>query len=441
MNNYYTLLNIEQTADAQEIKRAYYTMVKRYPPERFPEEFKALRGAYDVLSNEKKRKEYDAVYNLPEETLTLIHMADEYLEKGNVGKSITVWAKLVERYPVNTRFHISLGKAYSKRGWKNKAVAEFNKALEMDCSCADAWESMAIHYVTEYKTDEARKICVKGIEKLKECGQTSFGLYILALTIILSCDADSAEPIFIEFTDIIRTNGIAVDEAAPTMLSGLLVCVFQKKAWAYGKYIEKIANAIPFIPLELRDHLEKIRVLESIAALDPKRYHEFIKDLLELLVLVSINEMDSEYRYEQLLIECSIIQEINVCRNQILRLKGEHPDLYKMHASFFNDLLRNRSTKRMFDKRMQEADTLETQRKIMGLLNEEGAEELFTRFLESLDEEFDEDFDEDDYDDGPLDFFTEIPKPYQRDTAKINRNSPCPCGSGKKYKRCCGAAK
>lgn len=22
---------------------------------------------------------------------------------------------------------------------------------------------------------------------------------------------------------------------------------------------------------------------------------------------------------------------------------------------------------------------------------------------------------------------------------KINRNAPCPCGSGKKYKKCCGA--
>ena len=24
-------------------------------------------------------------------------------------------------------------------------------------------------------------------------------------------------------------------------------------------------------------------------------------------------------------------------------------------------------------------------------------------------------------------------------TAKVGRNAPCPCGSGKKYKRCCGA--
>jgi uncharacterized protein len=27
-----------------------------------------------------------------------------------------------------------------------------------------------------------------------------------------------------------------------------------------------------------------------------------------------------------------------------------------------------------------------------------------------------------------------------RDTLKVGRNDPCPCGSGKKYKKCCGAA-
>lgn len=29
-------------------------------------------------------------------------------------------------------------------------------------------------------------------------------------------------------------------------------------------------------------------------------------------------------------------------------------------------------------------------------------------------------------------------EPYQRETKKIGRNDPCPCGSGKKYKKCCG---
>ena len=26
----------------------------------------------------------------------------------------------------------------------------------------------------------------------------------------------------------------------------------------------------------------------------------------------------------------------------------------------------------------------------------------------------------------------------RRETPKVGRNDPCPCGSGKKYKHCCG---
>lgn len=33
--------------------------------------------------------------------------------------------------------------------------------------------------------------------------------------------------------------------------------------------------------------------------------------------------------------------------------------------------------------------------------------------------------------------FEEPKEPYVRDV-KIGRNDPCPCGSGKKYKKCCG---
>ena len=29
-------------------------------------------------------------------------------------------------------------------------------------------------------------------------------------------------------------------------------------------------------------------------------------------------------------------------------------------------------------------------------------------------------------------------EPIKRETPKVGRNDPCPCGSGKKYKKCCG---
>jgi preprotein translocase subunit SecA len=33
----------------------------------------------------------------------------------------------------------------------------------------------------------------------------------------------------------------------------------------------------------------------------------------------------------------------------------------------------------------------------------------------------------------------EKPSTFKRTTKKVGRNDPCPCGSGKKYKQCCGA--
>lgn len=45
--------------------------------------------------------------------------------------------------------------------------------------------------------------------------------------------------------------------------------------------------------------------------------------------------------------------------------------------------------------------------------------------------------------DTPIDLFAEegelddFPEPYIRPLPKIGRNDPCPCGSGKKYKKCC----
>jgi len=31
-----------------------------------------------------------------------------------------------------------------------------------------------------------------------------------------------------------------------------------------------------------------------------------------------------------------------------------------------------------------------------------------------------------------------VVQPFVRDTPKVGRNDPCPCGSGKKYKQCHG---
>ncbi|MGA2148003.1 MAG: SEC-C metal-binding domain-containing protein [Bryobacteraceae bacterium] len=37
----------------------------------------------------------------------------------------------------------------------------------------------------------------------------------------------------------------------------------------------------------------------------------------------------------------------------------------------------------------------------------------------------------------PENLYKNAQQPYRRSAPKIGRNEPCPCGSGRKYKRCC----
>jgi len=37
-----------------------------------------------------------------------------------------------------------------------------------------------------------------------------------------------------------------------------------------------------------------------------------------------------------------------------------------------------------------------------------------------------------------LEILLNPPKPKKADEKKVGRNEPCPCGSGNKYKKCCG---
>ncbi|HSW45997.1 MAG TPA: DnaJ C-terminal domain-containing protein [Phycisphaerae bacterium] len=63
--DYYEILSVSRTASADEIKRAYRKLAKKYHPDRNPGKkdaetrFKEVQAAYDVLGDSDKRKAYD----------------------------------------------------------------------------------------------------------------------------------------------------------------------------------------------------------------------------------------------------------------------------------------------------------------------------------------------------------------------------------------------
>ena len=55
----YERLGIERTASRDEVRAAYRALLRQYPPERAPEEFKRIREAYETLNDSASREEYD----------------------------------------------------------------------------------------------------------------------------------------------------------------------------------------------------------------------------------------------------------------------------------------------------------------------------------------------------------------------------------------------
>ena len=55
MANPYRILGVEEATDDESIQRRYLELVRRFQPERAPDAFQRIRGAYETLMDERAR--------------------------------------------------------------------------------------------------------------------------------------------------------------------------------------------------------------------------------------------------------------------------------------------------------------------------------------------------------------------------------------------------
>ncbi|MBP5973752.1 DnaJ domain-containing protein [Brasilonema sp. CT11] len=76
----YHILEISSQASADEIKRAYFQLVRKYSPEKDPERFQQIRIAYNTLFDSKARENYDAMQKYGEQVKDLISQAQNKMQ-------------------------------------------------------------------------------------------------------------------------------------------------------------------------------------------------------------------------------------------------------------------------------------------------------------------------------------------------------------------------
>jgi curved DNA-binding protein CbpA len=444
--SHYEVLGVGKTAGGAEIKRAYFTLVRTYQPDRFPEEFKEIRAAYETLKDEKKRAEYDAIGDLPPAAASLFHEAQRFDRLGRrgqaaelyqlilkrhpgldtvreqyalslaaddkPGKAAEMWEELCRRQPGNPRYGRKLGQCYLDRGWNKKALAETRRALALDTSAIDSWSLLVSCTVAGLKGnsdttwDEIFAVSREALEAVKavtadEWKKIFFHAYAFITAGIENIS--SARVHLQEILRLVREGGRQGRNEGQNALEEVLFFIPAPSLAGVYTELRQIADLVPD-DQKIRRKMDAVRLGFEVEGLVEKKFPEIFRDLFRILNADYEEEESGEYELEVMAIECVMLDEKSRYDPLIRRLKEEYPELYGLHRSFFDEALRARDPDKMLYLRSKKLNKMKRQ---AGIYDE-------------------------DPDSAPM-------EPVRRDQPKVGRNDPCPCGSGKKYKRCCGA--
>jgi len=437
MKNHYDTLGIDRSADARQIKRAYFGLVKQFPPERFPEKFKEIRAAYDALSDEDNRAKYDEFAALPDNAAFLCNearkawqhgRADNALEIytmlvknnpelpivwaeyarlleaiGKTGKAIDAWKELCAMEPDNVEYIIALADCYDMRGWRKKAIGTYNRALEIDGSSIKCWEALIECHLDAGEREDVAAVTNRAIAALEKEGKESIYIYACAIGFCTKGDPALIEGLL---KDILRVVHTGVLDAKEVQVTALFVLTFLIEAdlMCFFPHVREMVDTLPALEDSIRERISFVELMYETGMLEEKGYNPLFHDLFMVLRKGCGCE---NCRMEIAAMECNVLIELDTFRPQIVRLRNEYPHLYAMHSAFFNEVVRTRDPDKMLHHRMK------------SLAKHGFGADLFP--------------------DEPDEYGSEVQQTVRRDGPKIGRNDPCPCGSGKKYKKCCGA--
>lgn len=488
MNSYYQILGVEENADEGAIKRAYFKQVRKYPPDQAPEQFKQAREAYEVLMDQERRQFYDrtkgldatlldsyrnvimcvdmgdyetavqdceAVLQRSEEEVFECLLGEIYLLNGSSGKAVKQFEKLCEKYPEKTEYKKWLVNAYRERSWNKKAQAVL-KDMEPECAGdvdflllqGNVLCGLKLYGPAGEKFDAARKVFQEEEVQDSHFSERLWPLLVKQFQRIPGAVVENMTSTYAAYANAYGRKRQRLEPSFPAIINELAQCEesVEIDITELNNILEMTDEWKKSGKLTGRDLLVELmaeRKLEQIKLYRDGRIRELIRSGADLMYsydmmkeTVKIADRSQEKKFLEISIKeeaepliaemrLHIIQELPGIRKEMVIIKEEYPKLAEAYGDFIDEIIRNNSRAFLLNK-YEKKIKRSFAGKMAGLLD------LWAGSCGA-------DLNEEDFDAEGVDYgWDETAQPYRRETRKIGRNEPCPCGSGKKYKNCCG---
>lgn len=462
----YEQLGIDQSASQHDVKRAYFRLVRQFTPEKDPETFMKIRQAYETLYDEAKRTVYDAglsrFINAPAAVAQLIMQAEQlgaknllidavrlleqseysthndvqctlcrlYMGMDKTGKAVKIIDKLLKDNPDNIAYMRLAVEAYMARGWRKKAV-DAGISLER----IDPGNEENVPALLFNETEGPPYVMGLSVEQIEKTNQKAPLLcaYILrnSLWIVPEGMGFALQQLLFELYDEDERNpwedssfaakklaehtmGIAGgkrEKIRSLIQNDILTGMFQKDCYDFLPQIDQAIRNIGaeelFQTAGYNVVLAGYNALTAVQSGIPKALAA-LPMMHAWFQATSINDIPKdEVKSEILLFEIDILINAQRFIPHIKRFQNEFNLFCQYAADFFDMVLQSNSSKIANELRRRIPLALKVDERLtLEWLNEGGSS-------------------------------TEGNEPIH--VTKIGRNDPCPCGSGKKYKKCCGA--
>lgn len=263
MEALYDVLQIDSKADQKEIKKAYVKMIRKYPPEKSPEEFKKIREAYERLSDPVSRAEYDAMSNYKDvidmhyETGSNAYDAEDYktaikefkkiliiepkltfaknmlglslASDGQLSAALKQFKELIQINPQNANFHSNLAYVYEEMGEYKNAIKSYVEANHIDPIDDNIAIGLARLYIKDSQADKALEFLEECILRDNSDDFQDFIYYFeMVRTYLINRDEEGLEDTFARIENIIPDDD---DEAREYV------------GWKFGKFAYELYEA------------------------------------------------------------------------------------------------------------------------------------------------------------------------------------------------------